>query len=138
MKIESFDKINIRLTHPNLWRSILTFAFIYIGLGFNFLFTNPPFNPYNIDKIIIGLIFLSLGLSKILFLIFVRNLKWLRLMITLGIIFTIFWGVGTSITFFQGKTSLQLFILYIGMGFLNTFLLIEPTINILSKPKDND
>lgn len=136
--MNDFNKVNIRLTHPNLYRSLMAFAFINIGLGLNFLLTNPTFNPYGVDKMIVGWIFITLGMLKVIFLNFSRNLRIVRLVITCEIIFMMFWGVGTSITFFQGKTSLQLFVLYVGLSVLETFLLIEPAINPVSKIKEKD
>lgn len=121
--------MNIRRSHPNLFRGIVTFACINIGLGLNFLLTNPTFNPYNIDKLVVGTIFLALGIGKIVFLLVVYNMNAVRVLMALEIGFAVFWGVGSSITFFQGRTSLQLFVLYIGMAINETFLLLEPIVN---------
>lgn len=129
---QDFNKINIRLTHPNLYRALIAFALINIGLGFNFLFTNPTFNPYMIDKTIIGCTFLVLGLLKITFLQVFRNLKILRLIMAAEVAFMMFWGIGTTITFFRGQTSLQLFVLYAGLSILETCLLLEPVVNPVS------
>lgn len=135
--MDDFNKSNIRLSHPNLYRSIMTFALMDIGLGMNFLLTNPTFNAYGLDKVVPGVIFFTLGFSKVVFLNFSRNLKIVRILMTAEIIFMIIWGVGTSITFFQGRTSLQLFVLYVGFAVLETFLLIEPIVNPLSEVKKN-
>lgn len=124
---------NMRLSHPNLFRSITVMAFISIGLGLNFIFTNPTFNPYNIPKELTGTIFLVLGIARLIFLIVNHNLRMLRMVMSTGIAWNVFWGVGTSITFFQGKTSLQLFVLYMGLSFLELFLLVEPSINPYSQ-----
>lgn len=136
--MNNFNKVNIRSTHPNLYRSLMTFAVINIGLGLNFLFANPTFNPYGIDKMIVGWVFLALGLAKLIFLNFSRNLKIVRFLLTCEVIFMLFWGVGSSITFFQGKTSLQLFVLYTGLSVLELFLLIEPAINPISELKETN
>lgn len=129
---QDFNKVNIRLTHPNLYYSLLVFAFINIGLGLNFIFANPTFNPYQIDKTVIGSIFLTLGLLKITFLQLFRHLRILRVVMTAEVIFMVFWGIGTTITFFQGRTSLQLFALYAGLSALEVFLLLEPIANPVS------
>lgn len=136
--IEGVNKKSLRLSHPNLYRTIMVFAFISIGLGLNFIFTNPTFNPYNIPKEITGTIFLILGIGKLIFLIAVFNLKMVRVVMSLEIAFMIFWGIGTSITFFQGKTSLQLFVLYVGLSLLELFLLIEPSVNPVSQVKEKN
>lgn len=130
--MQDFNKVNIRLTHPNLYYSLLAFAFVNIGLGLNFLFTNPTFNPYMIDKTIIGCIFLALGLLKLTFLQAIHNLKMLRLVMAVEVMFMAFWGFGASITFFQGRTSLQLPILYAGLSALEGILLLEPIVNPVS------
>lgn len=128
-------RVNVQLSHPNLYRSIMVFALTYVGLGLNFIFTNPTFNPYGIPKEITGSIFLFLGLAKIIFLNLIHNLKIVRALMSLQIVFIVFWGTGTSITFFQGKTSLQLFVLYAGLGFLEYFQLQEPYWNPLTGTK---
>ena len=132
----NYNQVNIRLSHPNLYRLILFFSFISIGLGLNFLFTNPTFNPYGLDKTITGSIFLTIGTIMLFFLLVQRNLKMVRAMISISVMWQIFWGIGTSITFFQGKTSLQLFVLYMGLSAIQMFTLIEPFINPITKTKD--
>lgn len=136
MKKKKYNEIKLRYSHPNLFKGILTFAFINIGLGLNFYFTNPTFNPYMIDKNIIGTIFFSLGMAKIVFLMFLHNPKAVRVVMALEIAFMIFWGIGTSITFFQGKTSLQLFVLYAGIATSEIFLLLEPIVNPMTEVKE--
>lgn len=136
--MQDFNKVNIRLTHPNLYNSLLVFAFINIGLGLNFIFSNPTFNPYMIPKEIIGSIFLALGVSKLIFLQAFRNLRMLRLAMAAEVMFMAFWGIGTSITFFQGRTSLQLFVLYAGLSVLEVFLLVEPIANPVSVVRNRE
>lgn len=130
------NKKNMRFSHPNLFRGILSMALISISLGFNFIFTNPTFNPYHIPKALTGSIFLTLGISRLIFLIIIPHLKILRGVMSIGIAWKVFWGIGTSITFFQGLTSLQLFVLYMGLSFLELFFLIEPSVNPYSQRKE--
>lgn len=136
MASERTNTINLRKTHPNLYRSIMTFAAVSIGLGLNFWLANPTFNPYNIQKEIVGSIFLSLGLGKVIFLNFWRNLWMVRTIMGTEVAFMMFWGVGTTITFFQGKTSLQLFCLYVGLSVFEVWLLLEPFANPLTGHHD--
>lgn len=131
----SFDDINLRLSHPTLYRGIMTFAIINMALALNFFFTNPTFNPYEIDKSVVGAIFMSLGFSKIIFLNVYRSLKVVRALMTLEIMFMLFWGLGNTITFWQGKTSLQLLVLYVGMAANETWLLLEPFVNPMTETK---
>lgn len=88
-----------------------------------------------IPKEIIGSIFLALGVSKLIFLQAFRNLRMLRLAMAAEVMFMAFWGIGTSITFFRGQTSLQLFVLYAGLSSLEVFLLLEPIVNPVSAVK---
>jgi len=125
--------VNLRKTHPTLYRTYMTFALISIGLGLNFLLTNPTFNPYHIDKAIIGSIFVFIGLIKLVFLNIFRHLRLIRIALAINIAFMIFWGVGSSFTFFQGKTSLQLFVLYIGLSALELWLLQESPVNPMTE-----
>lgn len=124
--------INLRLTHPTLYRSVIVFAFISMGLGLNFWFTKPTFNPYGVDYRITGSVFLTLGVSKIVFLVWFRNLRLIRFNMACCAGFMMFWGIGTSVTYFTGHTSLQLFVLYSGLTLLQLFLLLEPYVNPLT------
>lgn len=134
--MENFDAIDIRHSHPNLYRGITTFAVINIALAMNFFFTNPTFNPYGVDKNIVGAMFLALGISKLTFLNVHRSLKVVRLVMTVEIAFMLFWGCGSVITFFTGHTSLQLFVLYVGMSVNELFLLLEPPVNPMTGQKE--
>lgn len=119
----------LRNTHPNLYRSLMTTALIFVGLGINFLLTTPTFQQFNIPKNYIGAGFLALGLSNLLFLNLLRNLRVVRFLLVLGIGYMLFWGVGTTQTFFEGTSSLQLCILYFGLAALQAPLLLEPFFN---------
>lgn len=126
------EPVNLRLTNPTLYRSVMVFALISVGLGLNFLFTKPTFNPYQIDKHIIGTVFLCLGAAKMVGVVAIHNLKFIRMIMAVSVAYMMFWGIGTSITFFTGQTSLQLFVLYVGLSMLQLFLLLEPFVNPLT------
>lgn len=111
----------------------VSFALGSIGFGLNFLFTKPTFNPYGIDYRIIGGIFLVLGSAKFAAVVFIRDLKLIRFTMAACSVYMMFWGFGTSITFFQGKTSLQLFIAFLLIVTLQWLLLLEPAINPLTE-----
>lgn len=132
------EKINLRLTHPTLYGMAITFALISVALGLNFLFTNPTFNPYGIDKRVTGSIFFALGTAKLIAILFVRDLVFIRATMAACMIFMMFWGIGTAITYFTGKTSLQLFVLYLGLTRLQYLLLKEPYVNPLTKKGADD
>lgn len=126
------EPVNLRLTNPTLYRSVMVFALISVGLGLNFLLAKPTFNPYQIDRHIIGAIFLCLGLAELIGVVFILNLQFIRVVMALNVAYMMFWGIGTSITFFTGQTSLQLFVLYVGLSGLQLFLLLEPFVNPLT------
>lgn len=89
--------------------------------------------PYGVDKAVIGTIFLLIGLVKLVFLNYFRNLKLVRVALAANIGFMLLWGVGTSFTFFQGRTSLQLFVLYMGLAVLELWLLQESPVNPMTE-----
>lgn len=127
---KKYNEIKLRFSHLFLYRCIMTFAATSIGLGLNFLFTNPTFNPYNIPKELVGIVFLVLGVSKVVFLNFIYSLRIVRFTMAAEVGFIVFWGIGTSITYFQGKTSLQLFVLYVILfALLEIWAMMEPVIN---------
>lgn len=121
--------VNLRLTHPTLYRSAITFAFTSIGLGLNFLLTKPTFNPYGIDKAITGSIFLVLGIFKLVCVLYLKRLKFIRASMAACAGWMMLWGIGTSITFFDGRTSLQLFVLYAGLTVMQVIWCLEPFLN---------
>jgi hypothetical protein len=135
-RTQSYNAINVRMSHPNLYRNILALALLSVGLGLNFIFTTPTFNPYGIPKEVVGGIFLVIGSTKIIFLDVYRSLRALRVVMAIATAFLVFWGVGTSITFFQGKTSLQLFLLYIFIAIFQIFLMVEPFFNPMTAQQD--
>lgn len=134
--MKDYNDVNIRFSHPNLYRLLVTFSIIHIGLGLNFLLAKPAFNPYGINVYIIGVIFLSLGLSKLFFLMFRRNLRVVRIVMALSIGFTLFWGFGTIFSFLRGQTSLQMFVLYVGLAVIEMSLLLEPLVNPITEKVD--
>jgi hypothetical protein len=125
MAAATYNAINLRLSHPKVYRGIVIFALMSIGLGLNFWFARPTFNPYHIPLPVTGTIFLALGIGKLAFLIIHRRVGALRIVMTIELVWMCFWAIGTSITFFQGRTSLQLFILYFALVMLEIYLLID-------------
>lgn len=121
--------VNLRKTHKALYRSAMACALLSIGLGLNFLFFKPPFNPYSIDYRAVGAVFLALGSFKLFCLVYLKNLKLIRLSMAACIAFMLWWGVGTSFTFFTGQTSLQLPFLYIFVVTSHIIWLLEPYVN---------
>lgn len=127
--------IRIYKSHPGLYYSITILALVSTGLALNFFFYTPTFNPYGIDKNVIGSIFLTLGILKLIFLNIFRNLKIVRLLMATAVGFIFFWGISNTQQAFQGRASFQLPIILIGLALLQAVWVIEPSINPLSRRK---
>lgn len=123
------DSVNLRRTHPTLYRSALVFALISIGLGLNFELTTPTFMPFGIPKSVTGALFLTFGAFKLVSVLFIKNMKCIRASMAACAGWMMLWGIGTSITFFTGQTSLQLFTLYTGLAALQVLWCLEPFLN---------
>lgn len=127
--VDDLPNGNLRATHPNLYRALMTIGVIEFALGLNFLLTTPTFEQFNIPKNVIGAGFLVLGLGFLVFLNVRRSLRTVRVLLIVGIGYMLFWGVGTTETFFKGESSLQLCILYFGLAAIQAPLLLEPFFN---------
>lgn len=130
--------VSIRKTHPNLYLSLMIVAIMSIGLSLNFYFYTPTFNPYGINKEVVGAIFLILGFSQLIFLNLYHNLKLVRLVLAISISFMLFWGVSNTQQAFAGKASFQLPVLYIGLALIQLPLLVEPSTNPMTSSKKNN
>lgn len=138
MTVESADAVrtvNIRKSHPALYRAIMTFACMAVALAFNFWFSRPTFNPYGVPKEYIGIIFAVLGSSLLVFLNVFHNLRIVRLALAASVSFTFFWGLSNAQQFFAGNASLQLPILYVAISIWQIPLLIEPPVNPMTEKK---
>lgn len=122
-------KPNLKFTNPNLFISLITFAIISIAIAVNFQLTTPTFQQYGIPKEALGAAFGSIGLAQLFFLLVWRKLKAVRIAVVLNIAAMVFWGIGTTQTFFEGTSSLQLCVLYFGLAALQVPLLMEPYFN---------
>lgn len=112
----------------------MVMALMQIALAFNFILTTPPFNPLGWAKEIVGVVFLFIGISKIVFLNHIRYLILVRFAMATSFAWTLYWGTGASFTFFDGgRTSLQLPILYWGVSVLEFILMFEPSKNPLAE-----
>lgn len=128
--------MNLKRSHPNLYKAYLVYAFLCISLGLNFIFLNPTFDPLDISKQVPGYIFLLLGVATLFFLRVYRNATWLR--VTMASIITVmfFWCGALVFDFFRlAQTSLQLPITFAALGALGIPLMIEPPINPTTSEK---
>lgn len=126
-------RLNIRKTHPALWRSIMIVCLTSIALAANFWGSNPTFNPYEIPKNIIGLVFFVLGASQLIFLNVVHSLRMVRIGLATSIFWMLFWGASNTQQFFAGNASLQLPILYLALAALQMPLLTESPVNPMTR-----
>lgn len=127
--------VEIRKTHPALYRAIMVLGFMGVALALNFWFSNPTFNPYGISKDIIGVVFFTLGLSQIVFLNIFHDLRMVRLNLAVSISWMFFWGVSNAQQFFAGNASLQLPILYVTLSIMQIPLLMESPVNPMTEKK---
>lgn len=120
----------MRNTHPNLYKTYVTYALLSIALGLNFLFLRPAFMPLDMPRWPIGLVFLGCGVSKLLALMLPSPHVLLRLSMSLSVAIYTFWGGLLTFEFVRlSQTSLQLPLTYIGLAVLGVILLTEPLVN---------
>lgn len=131
----SVHRVQISKTHPSLYRALMTLSIMYLALGVNFWYSNPTFNPYGINKDIIGVIFFWLGASLIVFLNILRDLRMVRIALAISISFMFFWGCSNAEQSFAGQASFQLPILYVAFSFLQIPLLTESPVNPMTEKK---
>lgn len=127
--------IVIRKTHPGLYRSLMVFGATGVALGLNFLFSTPTFNPYGINKAVIGAVFMTLGVGQVAALNVFHNLRMVRIVLAVSLGVTFFWGLSNAQQFFAGRASLQLPILYVALALLQLPLLIESPVNPMTEKK---
>lgn len=128
--------VNVRKTHPNLWRSVMAYAAINALLGLNFILLHPTFLIYETSNYVWGGTFLTLAAAKIVFLNLYRHLGAVRVAMAAEIAFMFFIAVGATEPFLDGIGSLQNPILYVGLAVLELPLLLEPFINPWTARRD--
>lgn len=122
-------QVNLHRTHPGLYRSAITLGVVNLALGLNFILLSPTFLIYDSPNVLWGVLFLALGVLKILFLSVFRRLRAVRAVMAFAVAYYLFLGVGTTTPFVEGTGSLQLPILYVSLAALHVPLLLEPFIN---------
>jgi hypothetical protein len=129
--------MNLRRTHPNLYKAYTVYAALNVALGLNFLFLNPTFDPLDIPKAIPGAVFLTLGLAELSFLNIFRNAALLRLTMATAITSMFFWCGALTFDFFRlEQTSLQLPLTFLGLAVLGMPLLAEPSVNPITDARN--
>lgn len=128
-------KVHLNKTHPSLYYAIMTLGVMNVCLALNFFFTTPTFNPYGIPKNYVGCVFALIGASQLFFLNIMRDLRAVRISLAVSISFMCFWGLSNTQQFFNGKSSLQLPILFLAISILQIPLLTEAPVNPTTRHK---
>lgn len=123
--MRTLDRVNLRITYPGLYGSIMILSLMSVALAVNFWRSNPTFNPFGIPKDLIGGVFAMLGVSQIIFLNAFRHLRKVRYGLTASLSFMLMWGIGNTEQSFAGKASFQLPILYIALAALHVPRIFE-------------
>jgi hypothetical protein len=118
--------VDLRETNPNLYRSLMTVAAIFVALGLNFFIFTPTFLQYGIPKSVLAAGFSGIGLLYFVVLNLRRNLWMVRVLLIISTTAMVFWGWGTTETAFAGESSFQLAILYWGLAGIQVPLLKAP------------
>lgn len=121
--------VSVRMTHPNLYRTVMMLGILNVALGLNFWILSPTFLIYDMPNQLWGSIFLALGTCKLVFLNVWRRLRGVRAVMACAVAFYLFLGAGTMQPFFEGQGSLQLPLMYLGVAVLQIPVLVEPFIN---------
>lgn len=122
-------QINVRKTHPGLYRLVMLLAASSIALGINFVVFVPTFYVYGFPHELWAACFLALGVSKLVFLNVWRSLRLTRAVMGIEVAYTSVFALGTMQPALEGVGSLQLPILYLTLVVLEVALLLEPFIN---------
>lgn len=130
-EIIKHKEVNLRKSNPTLYRSNVVFGVILILQGINFWTSNPTFNPYNIPKNLVGLIFFVLGVWHMIFLHVWRDLRKIRINLWISSGVVLFWGLINTQQSVAGRASFQLPIWVVGLAALQLIHLIDAAVNPL-------
>jgi len=114
---------------------MMTVAVASVALAVNFWIYMPTFTPYGVPYPVVGAVFAGLGVSELVFLNVVRDLRLVRLTVTASIGVMLAWGIANTEQVFAGKASFQLPIMYVAIAVIQVWLLLEPPINPMTERK---
>lgn len=128
-KAVTHDRVRLRSTHPTLYRSILTFALLSVGMAVSYWFgPAPTFNPYDINRDLVAGVFALYGIWQIVFL----NTHYL-FMVRIGMAFAGVlmgaWGWANTFQVFAGKASWTLPLVFGAIGAVHFIFLTEAPVN---------
>lgn len=130
------NRVNIRRTHPALYRAIMTLSIMSVGLAVNFWTSTPTFTPYGIPKNLVGGIFALIGVYQLVFLNVFHDLRHVRLGLAVSLGWMLFWGISNTQQAFAGNASFQLPILLISIAVLHLPLLVEAPVNPMTRREE--
>lgn len=129
MKLNN-GEINIRKTHPLVYRMLMFIALGGLALAANFFFGPPPTFPiWHAPNYVWATIFVVSSLASIITLNFYRRLRLVRLTIGISVVYLTFLTIGTGQPGWEGHGSFQLPIVYAIVAAIQFPLLFEPFIN---------
>lgn len=130
--------VSLRLTHPNVYRALSTFACCTLALGLNFLILTPAFDPLGVPKALSGWVFVVIAVAQLITLNRSGDLRLLRLATAFSVGTMFSYGAIAAVSFVQlHQTSLQLPILYFGTAISEFWLLVEPFTNPVTQRTTN-
>lgn len=116
------EQPDLRKTQSLYWQ-VMALSVVMVALGINFLAFTPTFLVYRLPNELWGSIFLALALARLASLVR-RNVRLLRATMWLSVVAFLGFAPGTMQPVLEGKGSLQLSILYIGLGVMELVRLI--------------
>jgi len=122
-------RVELRRTHPCLWRAETGLAIINLALGLDFVVLQPTSLIYGFPNELWGAIFLALGVAELAFLNLYRRLKGARAVMAADAAYLLFLAAGTTQPFIEGHGSLQVPIMYLALAAVQIPLVIEPFMN---------
>lgn len=129
MKLNN-GEINIRKTHPLVYRILMGIALGGLALAANFFFGPPPTFPiWGAPNYVWATLFLLSSLASIIALNFYRRLQLVRITIGISVVYLTFLVVGTGTPGWEGNGSFQLPIVYAIVVAIQAPMLFEPFIN---------
>jgi hypothetical protein len=133
MTAPDHSRIKISDTHPAMYRTIRSVSILNVCLAINFWVWTPAFKPFNIPNELVGVIFFVLGVSQLIFLIFVPNLLMTRRLLGGFVFFNLVWGVLNAQQWYDGPASLQLPLYIVGLAVVIRPWITEPAVNPMTE-----
>lgn len=119
--------VDIRKTHPNLWRMLMVVGVYYLADGGSYLYYTPTFNP--LHKTLVAGIYLTLGVAFMVTLNVWRHLTAVRATTAASVAWGLFWAVRNTPQVFAGHASMALPFALTVIALVQIPMLYEPATN---------